>query len=78
MPNIDDLRVELFDTIKRLKAKDEPMEVARAKAIVEVAAVLVETAKVEISLAEAVGHEPSDFVPERKALPAPRAATAGR
>lgn len=65
---IDDLRAELFDTLKRLKDKDAPMEVARAKAIVEVAGVLVDTAKVEIAMLEATGAKGTGFIPERGQL----------
>lgn len=82
-PNtIDTLRTELFDTLKRLKDKDAPMDVARARAVVDVASVIVDTAKVEIAFLEATGASGTGFIPdgERKALPAatgPRA-VAGR
>ena len=62
MPTIDDLRNELFDTIKRLKSKDEPMDVARAKAVVEVASVLVDTARVEVAMLEATGEGDTGFI----------------
>lgn len=68
MPHtIDDLRAELFDTLARLKDKDAPMDVARAKAVVEVASVLVDTAKVEIAMVEATGSAGTGFIPERVA-----------
>jgi len=68
MPNpetIDDLRAHLFDTMKRLKDPEHPLDVKRAQAIVEVASVLVETAKVEIALAEATGAGGTGFIPDR-------------
>jgi GMP synthase-like glutamine amidotransferase len=45
---IDDLRNHLFETLEALKDKDEPMDLDRAKAVAEVAKVLIETAKVEV------------------------------
>jgi hypothetical protein len=84
-PNtIDTLRTELFDTLRRLKDKDAPMDVARAKAVVEVASVIVDTAKVEIAFLEATGATGTGFIPndDRKALPTmapgPRALAASR
>lgn len=67
MPHtIDDLRVELFDTLKRLKDKDAPMDVARARAVVEVASVIVDTAKVEVQMLEATGGTGTGFIPDRE------------
>lgn len=68
MPHtIDDLRDQLFDTLKRLKDKDAPLDVARARAIVEVANVLVDTAKVEVAMLEATGTGDTGFIPDREA-----------
>lgn len=57
---ISDLRNHLFETLEALKDQDNPMEVVRAKAVAEIAQVLVNTAKVEIDLAKAVGATPGD------------------
>jgi hypothetical protein len=82
MRTIDDLRNELFDTLARLKDKTDPMDVARAKAVVEVASVIVDTAKVEIAMVEATGSVGTGFIPNREALPAapvrPQLRAAGR
>ncbi len=45
---MQDLRNHLFETLEALKDEENPMEVSRAKAIAEVASVLIETAKVEV------------------------------
>lgn len=67
MPHtIDDLRAELFETLKRLKDKDAPMDVARARAVVEVASVIVDTAKVEVAMLEATGTGDTGFIPNRE------------
>lgn len=45
---LEDLRNHLFETIERLKDEDKPMDIARAKAVAEVAGVILDSAKVEI------------------------------
>ena len=50
-----DLRDHLFETIEALKDTENPFDVQRAKAISEVAQVLINTAKVEVDLVKAVG-----------------------
>lgn len=49
-----DLRNHLFETLEALKDKDQPMDIARAKAISDVAQVLINSAKVEIEFLEAI------------------------
>jgi hypothetical protein len=49
-----DLRNHLFEVMEALKDKDNPMEVARAKAVVDAAQALINTAKVEVQYLEAV------------------------
>jgi hypothetical protein len=67
---IEDLRNHLFETLEALKDKDKPMDIERAKAIAQVADVLVETAKVEVQFIHAVGGKGSGFIPENQvALP---------
>lgn len=63
---IDHLRSELFDTLKRLKSADNPLDVARAKAVVEVASVIVDTARVEVAMIEATGEDGTGFIPARE------------
>lgn len=47
-PNITDLRIHLFDTIKSLKDPVKPMEIDRAKAIADLAREIISSAKVEV------------------------------
>lgn len=61
---IEDLRNHLFETLEALKDKDNPMDIQRAKAIAEVAGVIVDSAMVECKYAEIVGGNPgSTFLP---------------
>lgn len=49
MPNtLEDLRGHLFETIKALKDKENPMSIDRARAIAEVAKQVTDSAKAEI------------------------------
>ncbi len=51
---IDDLRNHLFETIEALKDSDNPMDLARAKAVCQVAQTLINSAKVEVELVKAM------------------------
>lgn len=62
---IQDLRNHLFETLERLKDDDNPMDLDRARAVAEVAKVLVESAKVEVAFVKATGAMRStDFLPD--------------
>jgi hypothetical protein len=62
---IDDLRNHLFETLEALKDKEEPMDLDRARAIADVAKVLVESAKVEVDFLKVTGAARStDFLPD--------------
>jgi hypothetical protein len=62
--NIDDLRDHLFATLTALRDKEAPMEVDRAKAVADVARVVIETAKVEVKAMELAGAGASStFLP---------------
>jgi len=50
-----DLRDHLFETLEALKDADNPMDIARAQAISDVAQTLINSAKVEVDLVKAVG-----------------------
>lgn len=63
MKNIEDLRAHLFETLAALKDPAKPMEIDRAKAIVDVAQVIVNTAKVEVDYVKATGAKGTAFVP---------------
>lgn len=54
---ITDLRNHLFETIEALKDKESPMDVQRARAICEVAQIVVNTAKVEVQYIREAGRE---------------------
>jgi hypothetical protein len=76
---IDDLRNHLFETLEALKDEEKPMELERAKAIADVAKVLVESAKVEVSFLKVTGAlRSTDFLPvgdeEPRQLPPARRA----
>lgn len=43
-----DLRNHLFEVMEALKDKEEPMELGRAKVVVDVAQALIDAAKVEV------------------------------
>lgn len=45
---LTDLRNHLFEVMEALKDEDKPMELARAKAISEVAQTIINSAKVEV------------------------------
>lgn len=63
--NIEDLRKHLFDALDRLADKEKPLEIERAKAIADVARVIVDSAKAEIQLLNATGarHTATAFIP---------------
>lgn len=53
---IIDLRSELFATIRALRDPANPMDIARAKAVAEVAGRIIESAKAETEAARAFGR----------------------
>lgn len=61
-PHIDAVRQSLMDTLADLRNKTQPMEVDRARAIAEVATVLVATAKVECEYLKLTGQDRSNFL----------------
>lgn len=69
---LDDLRNHLFEVIEALKDEEKPMDIARAKAVSEVAQTIIETAKAETRHLEVVGGTcGSKFFPESPQLPSP-------
>lgn len=52
---IGDVRDHLFETLEMLKDPDKPMDLDRARAISEVAQVIINSAKVEVDLVKAIG-----------------------
>ena len=61
---IEDLRNHLFATLEGLLDEDSPMEIERAKAVADVAQVLVNSAKIEVDYIKATGGTTgSGFIP---------------
>lgn len=52
---MSDLRNHLFETLEALKDDEKPMDLQRAKTISEVAQTIINSAKVEVDFAKAVG-----------------------
>ena len=52
---LPDLRNHLFATIEALLDDEKPMDLARAKAVAEVAQTVINSAKVEVEFIHAVG-----------------------
>lgn len=52
---MSDLRNHLFETLEALKDDEKPMDLQRAKAISEVAQTIINSAKVEVQFAQAIG-----------------------
>jgi len=59
---IEDLRNHLFATIEGLLDTDKPLEIERAKAVAQVAAVMIESAKVEVKAIELLDQRGSAFL----------------
>lgn len=70
-PHINQLREHLMSTLASLRDRDNPMEPDRARAVAQVAGVLVDTARVEVDYIKATGQDRSGFLEEPAALPAP-------
>ncbi|MDR5761915.1 hypothetical protein [Caballeronia sp. LZ035] len=70
--NISTVRQHLLDTLADLRNRDNPMEVERARAVADVARVLVDSAKVEVDFIKASGATGSDFMQADEATAAPQ------
>lgn len=60
---IEDLRNHLFETIEKLQDDENPMDLARAQTIANVASVIVESAKVEVQFMKVTDSLGSGFIP---------------
>lgn len=67
--NIEQLREALLGTLADLRNRDQPMEPDRARAIAQVAGVLVDSARVEVEFIKATGADAAQFF--TPALPKP-------
>ncbi len=61
-PHITQVRQSLLDTLADLRNRENPMDVDRARAVAQVASVLVDTAKVENEYLKLTGQDRSDFL----------------
>lgn len=76
-PHINTLREHLLATLADLRDRKHPMEPDRARAVAQVASVLVDTAKVEVDYIKATGQDRAGFLEESPAaLPAPQGPSA--
>ncbi len=66
-PHINTLRDELLGTLRDLRNRANPMEPDRARAIAQVAGVLVDSARVEVDYLKATGQDVSNFIDGLKA-----------
>jgi len=65
---IEHLRNHLFETLEALKDDDKPMDIKRALAVADVARVIVESAKVEVSFLNVTGGRGTGFIPDTEAI----------
>lgn len=54
---IEDLRNHLFETIEKLTDDDKPMPLDRARAVADVAQVIINSAKLEVDYIRAIGSK---------------------
>lgn len=71
-PHISSLREHLMGTLASLRDRDNPMEPDRARAVAQVAGVLVDTARVEVDYIKATGQDVSNFIDGMKAPDTPQ------
>jgi hypothetical protein len=59
---MNQLREHLMATLASLRDRQNPMEPDRARAVAQVAGVLVDTARVEVDYIKATGQDRADFL----------------
>lgn len=74
---IEDLRNHLFTTIEALLDDEKPMDIDRAKAVADVAQVMINSAKVEVDFMRTTGGTGSGFIENTGRKPALRAVGEG-
>ena len=70
---IEDLRNHLFATIEALLDDEKPMDIDRAKAVADVAQVMINSAKVEVDFMRTTGGTGSGFIENTGRRPALKA-----
>lgn len=68
-PHINQVRQSLLDTLADLRNREAPMDIERAKAVAQVAGVLVDTAKVENEYLKITGNDNSNFLAQPDEVP---------
>ena len=68
-PHINQVRQALLETLADLRNRETPMDIERAKAVAQVAGVLVDTAKVENEYLKITGNENSNFLAQPDEAP---------
>lgn len=64
MSDINELREHLFATLRALRDKESPMDVDRARVISQVAATVIDSARVEVEHMRVTGeHQGTGFLP---------------
>lgn len=63
---IEDLRNHLFATIENLMDEEKPMDIERAKAVSDVAQVIINSAKVEVDFINKTGIVSTNFLIQNK------------
>lgn len=62
--DITELRGHLFDVLRGLKDKNNPLDIERARAVADVAQTVINSAKVEVDFIKATGNPGnSNFIP---------------
>ena len=67
--HINTLRDHLMQTLASLRDRENPMEPDRARAIGQVASVLIDSARVEVDYIKATGADRSDFLEGQTTVP---------
>jgi hypothetical protein len=73
-----DLRNHLFEVMESLKDEDKPMDLARARTVVEVAQALIDTAKVEVEFLKAIDSSEATSFFDMQRVEAGRSLADGR
>ena len=55
--NLEDLRAHLFATLEGLRDESKPLDIDRARAVADVAGVIIKTAQVEVAYMQVTGGE---------------------
>jgi hypothetical protein len=74
---IEQVREELFATLRDLRREEKPMELDRAKQIANVAGKLIDSAKVEVEFMRVTGGMGSGFITNKSPKKIGAAAGAG-